>query len=710
MDNEVIIVVRSENETKPGFAAARADAHMTAADIEGTFKASGKKAGKNLAEGITAGTNDSGSGVGEKIAKGVEEKLRDSKGRFRKSGEEIGEGLGAGTGVKFGKRFVDTVGGSFPQLGKRITSEFSAIAAQSTPILATIGVAAAPLIGATLSAAIIGGAGVGGVIGGVMLAARDQRVAHAGIELGNTINSQLTRDATPFIQPTLNAISQLGKAFDANDSHIQNIFKNSARYVEPLTRGITGLISGLMRGLDSLTSSAGPVIGALGKGLTEVGSSLGDMFTQISGQSEGAAAALGDLFGAISGIIQVLGPLIVGLTAVYGVLSKFGIVKQFALGLLGPLGQIAAMLPETGDAARKTGSGTFGLAKSMDAVTTSSTDLYSNLQSTTASMDDMAKAARGLTDQNNSLYSSTTDVASALAEASKKIKDNGRDLRLSTKAGRENRDALSQVASKLQANYDAYVKVNGVGPKSAKIADDLRGKFITLAQKAGLSAGAARNLANQLLAIPSSRNTKITAQNAQALEAAREVRRAISSVQSKTVTLTIARRVTGSSASASALQSALNKQNAHGGITGAAAAPISSGFTWVGEHGPELIKLPAGTQVKSNPDSMRSIPESPNQKPSTPAPPPLYKGPGWRTFKGGPGTGQDMSGGPDHRIKPGSGGGYSDGYGSGSVGPIYITLEMDGRTLTTAMVDPMRDYVRTAFGGSVQKAYGKGPA
>lgn len=43
----------------------------------------------------------------------------------------------------------------------------------------------------------------------------------------------------------------------------------------------------------------------------------------------------------------------------------------------------------------------------------------------------------------------------------------------------------------------------------------------------------------------------------------------------------------------------------HGGIVGAASGRIVNGMTWVGEHGPELADLAPGTQVHSNPDSMR---------------------------------------------------------------------------------------------------------
>lgn len=46
---------------------------------------------------------------------------------------------------------------------------------------------------------------------------------------------------------------------------------------------------------------------------------------------------------------------------------------------------------------------------------------------------------------------------------------------------------------------------------------------------------------------------------------------------------------------------------AHGGIVGAASGGARSALTMVGEHGPELVRLPPGSQVHSNPDSMRMM-------------------------------------------------------------------------------------------------------
>lgn len=46
---------------------------------------------------------------------------------------------------------------------------------------------------------------------------------------------------------------------------------------------------------------------------------------------------------------------------------------------------------------------------------------------------------------------------------------------------------------------------------------------------------------------------------------------------------------------------------AHGGIKGAANGGVRKNLTMVGEHGPELVRLPPGAHVRSNPDTRRDL-------------------------------------------------------------------------------------------------------
>ncbi|MFI0236321.1 phage tail protein [Streptomyces sp. NPDC016845] len=94
-----------------------------------------------------------------------------------------------------------------------------------------------------------------------------------------------------------------------------------------------------------------------------------------------------------------------------------------------------------------------------------------------------------------------------------------------------------------------------------------------------------------------------------------------------------------------------------GGITGAASGGARGGLTWVGEHGPELARLPYGSRVYPAHTSRRMAGEA-----------------------AGPGT------------------------------PMTVVLQLDGQTLARVLVDPLRGEVRRVAGGNVQRALGWGAA
>jgi hypothetical protein len=152
---------------------------------------------------------------------------------------------------------------------------------------------------------------------------------------------------------------------------------------------------------------------------------------------------------------------------------------------------------------------------------------------------DAEREASDLLNAQRSLYSSTTTVAQAMADAGKAIAENGRTLSLNSEKGRENRRALDSVAGAMKAQYDATVAVNGVGVTSARVAQTNADKFVALAGKAGLSAGKARELARELGLIPSKRETKIIAETKAAEAAAKRVRDMLAQIKNRTVSVNV---------------------------------------------------------------------------------------------------------------------------------------------------------------------------
>lgn len=118
-------------------------------------------------------------------------------------------------------------------------------------------------------------------------------------------------------------------------------------------------------------------------------------------------------------------------------------------------------------------------------------------------------------------------------------------------------------------------------------------------------------------------------------------------------------------------------RKAAGGVVGAAASGgVRGGLTWVGEHEPELLQLPAGSRVWSGPDSRRKARE-------TSAP--------WAALASTP-------------RRPAYTGGGAVAVGGRM---LVVQLHVGGRQFGEVVIDPLREAIHHR-GGNVQAALGKG--
>ncbi len=126
---------------------------------------------------------------------------------------------------------------------------------------------------------------------------------------------------------------------------------------------------------------------------------------------------------------------------------------------------------------------------------------------------------------------------------------------------------------------------------------------------------------------------------------------------------------------AKSLNRALGGKAAGGIVGGAASGGIRSNLTWVGEHGPELLDLPAGSRVWSGPDSRRKAVDAP-----------------WASML----------------ARPRRAGAPAAGGAGGSVQPVIVhqTITLDGRVVARQIFDPLREEIR-GRGGNVQSALGQ---
>lgn len=452
-------------------------------------------------------------------------------------------------------------------------------------------VAAAPLIGAAISGAVVGGIGIGGIAGGLALAAKRSDVKLAAGELGAEVSKSLDKGGAMFAGPAIAGIAKVRKAWSLFSGDLGRIFESSSKLVDPLIdRALSGALK-IGHGIADAVSESGPAVVAIGNLFDRVGGSVGGFLTKLSRNSTEGAKALDDLTGATVRLIDTTGTLVGGLTRVYGAWSdvnngfkKFtdGVSLLEAINPTAPLkllyDGIKGVTGATDEGTHIAGQFTASVRTVGTASENTATQIAEQANQTRILALDTLKAHNA----NLSLYGSTTDVAEAFVIATKTIKENGKVHEVSTQKGRDNRKAIESVAGAIRTQYQNYVQLNGVGPQADAVAERLRQRFVKLATQAGYAAGAAEDLADELLGIPKSVDPKANLKAAKALEDARELRRAIDGIRSKTVRITVRASVRGAVDAVSAALAAAGRR-AEGG-------PVKRGEAYVvGERRAEIF-------------------------------------------------------------------------------------------------------------------------
>lgn len=203
-----------------------------------------------------------------------------------------------------------------------------------------------------------------------------------------------------------------------------------------------------------------------------------------------------------------------------------------------------------------------------------------------------AEAAREQTNAVLAARDAQRGLQAAIDGATAAITENGRTLDVATEAGRANQAALDGIITSTLGAVDADRKkgVSGTQLLSTLLAG--RDAFLAAAQAAGVEAGEARRLADQLGLIPRNVLTVVELRSATAEAAAIRLRDLIASIPAnKLINLRV------------------NTTGAPGGhfFAGLAGGGIARAGEWtvVGEEGPELVRWGSTAQVFSNPESRR---------------------------------------------------------------------------------------------------------
>lgn len=359
------------------------------------------------------------------------------------SGGIIGEGLAKGAGA--------------------------ALAAGGPHLIAGAAVAAAamlPFLGGVIASAVLGGVGMGGIAGGIALAAKDSRVEAAAHNLAGTAATAFRSAAEPFVAATVDSLHTLERASQDVAGGIGQGFREIAPVMKPLTEGVIGLVDEALPGLLKGFEAAKPVIRVIANELPDIGAALGDMIGIIAEDTDGAILAFENLSDIIQVTLRGTGFLIRNLSKMYeGTVDA----AQAISGVLEEVYKwVAVVFPVAGllsDLFGGVNNWTEDLKKGLDASGDASKDFSGDLRDIGDEANYAEQQLRDMEDASNDLF----DITMGLDEATSAYKQSIADMREglinakktlddNTQAGRDNLEFVRNRITAIETMRDSEAK------------------------------------------------------------------------------------------------------------------------------------------------------------------------------------------------------------------------------------------------------------
>lgn len=488
-----------------------------------------------------------------------------------------------------------------------------------------------PLISGGLASALSGALGVGVIGVGVAAAvAGDKGLQEAGKQAGKHFFEAMTSEAKVLNGPVREGLFVLEQAGDRIAARWGKAFNEIADDVVPLVRDLVVGFEEISNAITDAVEGNGPAMEAFGTSWRLIADGVAEFIDIVS---DGGKEA-GDSFVVIAGVVREATVTLGQLIHVASEINKLN-----PLSWLTP--DMASRYRDIGEA-----TGTF----------------TRHVKGQSTAMEEAAKAANGERDALEGLSSelkAQADPVFAILKAQRDLADaQDATAKATKKHGKNSKEAEEALQKQALAALSLESNIGKLGESfDGHLTPAMRATF----RAAGITTPMINRLEKQFRDAKRAGDAfdgkyKATVSAPGAKKAQQDLWRVKIAADSIPNVVRIAMRVTGVS-NVSAAAAAVRKNMAHGGIAGAASGATSSGLTWVGEQGPELMSVPPGSRVFSNPDSMRIA------------------------------------------RNGGSGGG-------GQQGPITVNLVVDGKVLARAMVEPQRAMISREGSGSAQKFFG----
>lgn len=436
---------------------------------------------------------------------------RDVKVSARKVGENISKETGNGIRAnrkQVGKSISDALTGPETQSGlfrllkgviDTLDDGLSGLPAELKVGLAGVLIALLPFAIA-LGSAIVGGIvgavtafGVGGF--GALLAAQFEEVKEAASDTFSFIRESLLQGGRFFIRPFLNALNLLRQRFTELQPTFIGIFQTASRIIYPLVDALLGLVTEFIGPFSNGLKNIDRFLAPIQIGFRLIGEAAGDFFASII-DNDDAPEALYDLLVFVEDLIQFFTGLVnVGLDF-YGVLRD---IAEF-IGIVNAYDEDIEVL-----------------GKKFNIAGQDAGFMGESVEGTISPLEEQQKALEDVNTQLDAYIKLQFDIVGnkigweqAIDDLTESVKENGRSLKISEQSGRDNAQALLDLAKVAIDTREDNIALGDSAIEAQVKFEAQRKKIFDLGRELGLSRTRMDELVGAILSAPAPVDTGVT--------------------------------------------------------------------------------------------------------------------------------------------------------------------------------------------------------
>lgn len=335
-----------------------------------------------------------------------------------------------------------------------------------------IGAIMAPSLAAGLAGAVVGGIGLGGIIGGVALVAKDPAIQTQATAIGKSFSAGIQAEARgAFLTPVKDALTQVEGLATRSIPKIGKIFDSTAPHLNKFTANVIAGGEALLDSFVVAASKSGPPMDALGRIVKDTSENIGGFVTMLASHSEEGASALDDLNMALQNTIQVATIVVDALADIRGALDSLDDhidhSREWLEDHVSWLDLTADGYQKNSVQAQEYRDHLIGVAGAAGTLTKHIKGAEDATTTLAESHDTAARAASGqrdaLVDLSNELRAQA-DPAFALLSAQDKLRRGQEDLSAATKKyGSKSREAREATRNLASAALDLQGKAGALG-------------------------------------------------------------------------------------------------------------------------------------------------------------------------------------------------------------------------------------------------------